>query len=141
MGETEKAEQALSSIVKMQSENGSFPQAKTSITRSSGKPLIVETTSLALLAMMKVDESKYAGEIKKGLDFLMGAMNGGYFGSTQATILAMKAIVEFMKNSAAPSDESLFEVFLNDTPYLMTLGDSMGGKKSRAFKPQIIPKI
>ena len=125
MGQKDKAEQAVTKIVNNQAEDGSFPQAKTSITRSSGKSLLIETTSLAILGMLKVDDTKWGENIKKGIDYLMTAMNGGYFGSTQATILAMKALVEYMKVTATPSDQSLFEVFLEKTAYLMKIGDSM----------------
>jgi hypothetical protein len=125
MGEKEKAKAAVEKLISKQSEDGSFPQAKTSITRSSGKSLLVETTSLALLSMLRVDYSEWATPIKKAVDYLMGAMNGGYFGSTQATILAMKALVEFMKISNQSSDEMLFDVIVGKNPYLMTVGDQM----------------
>ena len=125
MGQKDKAEQAVAKIVSNQAENGSFCQAKTSITRSSGKSLLIETTSLAILSMLRVDSLKWENQIKQGVDFIMSKMKGGYFGSTQATILAMKALVEFMSVSAIPSDESLFEVFIENTAYLMKIGDSM----------------
>jgi hypothetical protein len=112
-------------IVSNQSEDGSFPQAETSITRSSGKSLLVETTSLALLSMLRIDYTQWTSQIKRGIDYLMGEMNGGYFGSTQATILAMKAFVEFMKISNSSSNDLQFKVKVLDNLYLMSTGDQM----------------
>lgn len=125
MGQKSKALDTLEQLIDAQSADGSFPQAKTSITRSSGKGLAIEATSLALLCMLRVDDSRWASQIKKAVDYLMGQMNGGYFGSTQATILAMKALVEFMKVSSASSDRLQFEVSVGAGQYLMTVGDQM----------------
>ena len=125
MGEKDKAKKAVERIISNQAEDGSFCEAKTSITRSSGKSLQVETTSLALLSMLRVDYTTYTTPIKKAVDYLIGAMNGGYFGSTQATILAMKALVEFMKISNQSSSEMDFDVIVQNNPYLMTVGDKM----------------
>ena len=125
MGENKKAEDAVTKMINYQVKNGSFPQSKTSITRSSGKSLLIETTSLALLSMLKVNPDKWADQIKKSVDFLLSSMNCGYFGSTQATILAMKALVEFMKENTKISDECLFEVSLNSSKYSLKVGDNM----------------
>lgn len=125
MGQQEKARHVVDQIAASQNADGSFNDAKTSITRSSGKPLHIETTSLALLCMLRVDFGQWTTQIKKAVDFLMKQMNGGYFGSTQATILAMKALVEFMEKSSSCSDDCQFEVVLNESLHLMTVGDKM----------------
>lgn len=125
MGQTQKAKQAVHTVVQSQSADGSFRNAKTSITRSCGKSLHVETTSLAVLSMLRVDPDQWSGEIKNAIDFLMHKMNGGYFGSTQATILAMKAFVEFMAVNGSQSGEAEFEVSLNNNAYCITIGDKI----------------
>ena len=45
MGQKNKAEQAITKIVNNQAKDGSFPQAKTSITRSSGNCLLYTSPS------------------------------------------------------------------------------------------------
>ena len=125
MGQKDKAMKVVEKIIFNQIEDGSFSQAKTSISRSSGKSLIVETTSLALISMLRVDYTRYTVPIKKAVDYLIREMNGGYFGSTQATILAMKALVEFMKISTKSSREMEFDVIVQNNLYLMAVGDTM----------------
>ena len=125
MGQKDKAIKTLQNIIPNQSPDGSFSRAKTSITRSSGKSLIVETTSLALISMLRVDYTRYTVPIKKALDYLIREMNGGYFGSTQATILAMKALIEFMKISTKSSTEMGFDVIVQNNLYSMIVGDTM----------------
>jgi len=78
------------------SNNGSIQGAKTSITRSWGASLIVETTSLAILAWMK-DYSSYIKPVADALKFIHSQAKSGRFGSTQASILALKAIVSYDK--------------------------------------------
>lgn len=75
--------------------------------------------------MLRVDDSRWISQIKKAVDYLIKQMNGGYFGSTQATILAMKALVEFIKVSNSSSDRFEFEISINGNQHLMTVGDQM----------------
>lgn len=125
MGQKEKAKEVVEDIIKCQTPEGSFEDARTSITRSCGTSLYIETTSLALLCMLRVDYAQWTVQIRKAVDFLMKRMNSGYFGSTQATILAMKALIEYLKMSKSPSDDLQFEVILNEYAYLMDVGDKM----------------
>jgi len=68
--------------------------ADRSVTNSMGASLQVETTALAVLAMIK--GGKEYGEILPSINFLLAKRSGvGRFGSTQATVLALKAITEF----------------------------------------------
>jgi hypothetical protein len=59
-----------------------------------GKSLEVETTALAALAWMK-DYSTFGNEERKAIKFIHQKARGTNFGSTQATILALKAIITF----------------------------------------------
>ena len=115
----------IEELISNQSKNGSFDKSKTSITRSSGKSLIIETTSLALLSMLKVDPTMWQTQIKKGVKYLIREMNKGFFRSTQATVLAMKALIEVMKISNQSSKEMEFDVIVQNKPHIMLIGDSM----------------
>ena len=50
-----------------QSEDGSVQGASTSFVGSSGKNLILETTSLAVISWINSDPNAYASNIKNGL--------------------------------------------------------------------------
>jgi hypothetical protein len=63
-----------------------------SITGSTGSNLIMETTSLAILAFVR-SPSRYAPQLDAAFDWLMSQCKNGRFGATQATILALKAII------------------------------------------------
>jgi len=69
-----------------------------SITRSGGRSLKVETTALAALAWLKMPA--FTQQAGKAIEWIIKSRSGsGGFGSTQATILALKALVEHSKAS------------------------------------------
>ena len=84
-------------LVSLQAKSGGFPGAKESITMSGGASLEEETTSLATLALMKAspDHSRDP-EIRRAVAFLDGHRGGyGAWASTQASILALKALTAY----------------------------------------------
>jgi len=66
----------------------------TSITYSYGDGLLIEATSLAAYAWMKTP-TEYIEPIEKAMKWLYTRCKDGAFGSTQSTILALKAIVRY----------------------------------------------
>ena len=92
---------ALDRLVGLQKADGAFAGADHSITRSGGDALDIETTSLAVLAL--VDGGRGASpEVRKAVEWLNGHRNGyGNFSSTQATILALKALGAYAEASRA----------------------------------------
>jgi len=74
--------------------------AVTSITRSGGDALAIETTALSVLAWMR--EPAYAANVEKGLKWLVESNKSGRFGSTQSTILALRSIVAYDSARARP---------------------------------------
>ncbi|MFZ6731341.1 MG2 domain-containing protein [Undibacterium sp. Ji42W] len=92
---SEKARRtAVDKLVDMQNANGSWTNADHSITRSGGSNLHIETTSLAVLAMLKADG--HLEQARKGITWLQANRSGfGQWGATQATVLALKAIIAF----------------------------------------------
>ena len=85
---------AAAKLAKMQSASGAWTNASHSITRSGGVNLHIETTSLAILALLKSDA--YQEEARKGITWLQNNRGGfGQWGATQATVLALKAITTF----------------------------------------------
>ncbi len=86
----------LSRLSDLQKEDGRLEAADGTITRSGGLSMQVETTALAAIAWMKHPSGGAAA--KKAVEWLTkNRQGGGGFGSTQATVLALKALVENSK--------------------------------------------
>ncbi len=76
-----------------------FPAKGMSLTYAHGDGATVETTALAALAMIRTGE--FTNDANQALTYLIKAKAGnGTWGSTQATILALKALIAGM--SASP---------------------------------------
>src|SRR6202041_1126073 len=68
----------------------SFPAGGHSLSYARGDSMTVETTALAVLAMQK--SGQFPNEVNKALLYLVKSKDAhGTWGSTQATILALKA--------------------------------------------------
>ncbi|MBX9680461.1 MAG: zf-HC2 domain-containing protein [Gemmataceae bacterium] len=84
----------------LQTEKGNLPGAKTSITGSMGVSLEVETTALAMLGWVKANRpEEFQASIQKAMQWMSSQRQGGGFGQTQSTILALKALVAHAKAS------------------------------------------
>ncbi len=110
-GEKAKAVKAIESLVKLQQPNGSW-SGHQSITCSGGQGLTVETTSLVAMALLKSKSEIPA--LNKAVKFITQARSGyGDFGSTQATILALKCLTEYAKFSRQTAESGAVEVFVD----------------------------
>ena len=91
-GEKAIGKDLLEKLAKAQQEDGHLDAKETSITRSGGMSLTTETTALAALAWLK--DPNFAVHSNKAVEWINQHRDGGGFGgSTQATILALKALV------------------------------------------------
>jgi hypothetical protein len=91
-----------------------FPSKGMSLAYSHGDGVSVETTALAVLAMIK--SGQFTNSVNQGLTYLIKVkQSGGHWGSTQATILALKAMVAGL---GGPKQEgkALFTVLVNGKP-------------------------
>ena len=87
-----------------------YPSKATSLAYSRGDGISVETTALAALAMLKTGQ--FTNSVNESLTYLVKAKGNGHWGSTQATILALKALVAGM--GGAPVDKAYpFAIKLN----------------------------
>ena len=93
----ERAEVISQRVVNNQNlETGAVEGAASSITSSSGKSLLLETTSLCVINWLNQDPSKFSPQIDLGMKYLLSSINdGGRFGSTQSTVLTLKALVKY----------------------------------------------
>jgi hypothetical protein len=78
--------------------DGYLDGAKTSITGSAGRTLQIETTALAVLGWLRSARPEFAVPVRAAVGWI-GKQRGGYggFGSTQSTILALKALIAYTK--------------------------------------------
>jgi hypothetical protein len=89
----------LKTVAGAQREDGHLDAGKTSITGSGGRDLEIETTALAVLGWLKANRpGDFNVPVQKAIKWI-GQQRGGYggFGSTQSTILALKALITFAK--------------------------------------------
>lgn len=112
--DTERALEVIKSLAERQGTDGSLRRSATSVTRSTGKCLAVETTSLALIAFLRADPSAFSENIDKSVKFLVKSMNQGFWGSTQSTILAMRALIEFQNKNKTSEQRFAFGISIND---------------------------
>jgi hypothetical protein len=97
--------------------------ATASVTNSTGVALEIESTALAVLGWLKANE---AGQFRPNVDTAckwIGSKRSGNgdFGSTQSTILALKALIEFARTNKRPAEDGTVSVFVG--------GEKVGEKK------------
>lgn len=103
---------AAKRLAAMQESDGAFRKADHSITRSGGTNLHVETTSLAVLALL--DAGGFDGEVRRSIDWLQNNRSGfGEWGATQATVLALEAMTAYAKDSRKMSGSGTVSVRVN----------------------------
>lgn len=111
--ETTKGDEAMKVLISKQDKNGSFTGTTHSITYSQGNSLTIETTSIAIMAMLK-SPSKNAVGMSNAVQYLVGSRSGsGVFSSTQGTILALKALTEYAKFSKKTTEDGTIQVFVD----------------------------
>jgi hypothetical protein len=106
-----RADELMRELVKTQKSDGSFMGLTASVVNSTGQALKLETGSLAALAMLKTKGynkqlAAVIANIQAGKDFY------GY-GSTQGTVLALKAIIGHTKQSKRTEEDGVFALSVN----------------------------
>lgn len=99
----------LEKLAKSQADDGHLDSRQGSITRSGGQSLQIETTALAALAWLKSPD--FAVQADKAVKWIVAhRQGGGGFGSTQATILALKALVEHAKANSRTANAGTLSI-------------------------------
>eukprot|EP00271_Cylindrocystis_brebissonii_P001490 TRINITY_DN1174_c0_g1_i3.p1 TRINITY_DN1174_c0_g1~~TRINITY_DN1174_c0_g1_i3.p1 ORF type:complete len:1643 (-),score=346.01 TRINITY_DN1174_c0_g1_i3:2418-7346(-) len=105
----------------MQAPSGALPGATTSITGSGGNSLLVESTALGVLAWLgaqkaageEVLEDDFGGNCALAMEWMASFCRGGEFGSTQATVLALKAIMAYELAHSSQAVKGTVSLLLN----------------------------
>jgi hypothetical protein len=100
----------LKKVAEAQKADGHLDAERTSITGSGGRDLQIETTALGVLGWLKANNpGEFNASVQKAVKWI-GQQRGGYggFGSTQSTILALKALIAYTRaNKRTPSPGEL----------------------------------
>ncbi|MFP6657961.1 MAG: alpha-2-macroglobulin family protein, partial [Pirellulales bacterium] len=110
-GDDEGLNHLLDKLSGKQEDDGSLSGASTSIVGSGGQALEIETTSLAVLAWLK--NARYAANVEKSMKFLAETCKAGRFGSTQSTVLALRAIVAYDQSRAKPKSPGHLQLYVD----------------------------
>jgi hypothetical protein len=106
------AKTLLDRLAGLQREDGGFAARGPSITSSTGPNLEVETAGLATLAFL-TDPARLPNA-ERAVRFLAARRErGGSFGATQATILALKALVEHGRLARRAATDHAFTITVN----------------------------
>ncbi|RMH45321.1 MAG: hypothetical protein D6689_00150 [Deltaproteobacteria bacterium] len=104
---------ALDKLAGMAGEDGAFAGADHSITRSGGVALTIETTALAAMALMK-GGPRYLPRVTKAIEWIDAHRSGyGGYGSTQSTVLALRALARYAAATRTPRAPGHVDVYVN----------------------------
>ncbi len=112
---TDEAVTLLQTVAGAQKEDGHLDAEKTSITGSGGRDLQIETTALAVLGWLKANPGAFNANLQKAVKWI-GQQRGGYggFGSTQSTILALKALIAYTNANKRTAEGGELRLFVGD---------------------------
>src|SRR5262249_53966910 len=110
------AVELLKKIVEQQQADGHLNAEKTSITGSGGRDLQIETTALAVLGWIKAQRPEVFTVPTRNAVKWIGQQRGGYggFGSTQATILTLKALIAYAKANKKTAESGEITLYVGD---------------------------
>ena len=115
-GENDDAARLMKLLADFQglAKDGSVEGATQSVVGSGGESLKIEATALAMLAWMQ--NPTFAPNVEEAKTYLAEVCKGGRFGSTQSTILALRAIVAYDKLRAKPKAPGSLVLLVDGKP-------------------------
>lgn len=110
---TDKAKEFTKMLLNLQKDDGSWMGLSHSITYSQGQALGVETTSFALLSILRSEQPE-KDRVDKAVRFLCSQRQGkGGFGNSQATIVALKALTAYVVFAKRTNENGQFTLTVN----------------------------
>jgi hypothetical protein len=114
-GKNDVAQEILTKLGTLQKPEGYLEGSERSITGSTGRTLQIETTALAVLAWTKANQPQvFHKQLNPAIKWI-GQQRGGQgaFGSTQSTILALKALLAFAKSKKSVVEPGELKLTVN----------------------------
>lgn len=106
-------------VTKVQNLDGSIrsdsPTA-TTLTNSNGFDLTVQQTAQAIIAWNN-NVAKYTSQITNATGYLFSKISNGYLGSSQASTIALRALVPYFSQFASVNGNGSFVVSVNNQVY------------------------
>jgi uncharacterized protein YfaS (alpha-2-macroglobulin family) len=129
-GEGAEARRLMERLAAKQGKTGVVEGGTQSIVGSSGETLQIETTALAVLAWLR--EPAHLVNVERSMRFLADSCEGGRYGSTQSTVLALRAIVAYDQVRSAKRAAGSVRVYVDGRP----VGNAVkfDGKTQEALK-------
>ena len=113
-GEKPAARALMERLAAKQGKAGAVDGATTSIVGSGGEALAIETTALAVMAWLR--DPTFAGSVERSMKYLAESCQDGRYGSTQSTVLALRAIVAYDRARARPKAPGALRVLVDGRP-------------------------
>jgi hypothetical protein len=113
-GDANGTARLLDNLAGCQQKNGALSGATVSVVGSGGEALAIETTALAVLAWLR--DEHYAEQVERGIQFLAESCKAGRFGSTQSTVLALRAITAYDRARAKPQAPGELQLVVDGRP-------------------------
>jgi hypothetical protein len=113
-GDASGAKALMGRLAEKQGKDGVVAGATQSIVGSSGQTLDIETTALAVLAWMR--EPAWRANVERSMKFLAESNQGGRYGATQSTVLALRAVIAYDKLRGSGLPSGLVRVYVEGRP-------------------------
>lgn len=98
-----RANRYLARLLEQQQPEGLWKGKTHSVLHADGPCFDMETTALGALALMKT--TGHAAPLQRAMQYITGAKTEYGYGSTQSTVLALKALTEYVGNTDVQSGE------------------------------------
>jgi len=138
-GDRKGREKLMGKLADAQTKNGAVAGAVTSITQSGGAALNIETTALAVTAWLR--DENYAAQTEAAMRWLYSTCESGRFGSTQSTVLALRAIIAYDQARAKPKERGEIIVTLDgrEIDRIAFDEDTQGALEFSDFGSKLLP--
>jgi hypothetical protein len=139
-GDRASARLFMDRLAALQDTGGMVSGGTMSIVGSSGVSLNIETTSLAALAWLR--EDAYRAQAQRAINFLNSSCRGGLYGSTQSTVLALRAIVGYDRLRSPSAQPGRLQILVDNMPVGEEIGidgSSQGAIKLPDFSDRLTP--
>jgi uncharacterized protein YfaS (alpha-2-macroglobulin family) len=113
-GDRATARKLVERLAGKQNKTGAVEGGTASIVGSEGESLTIETTSLAALAWLR--DPSQAGAVERSMKYLADSSQDGRYGSTQSTVLALRAIVAYDQQRARPKASGRLRLVVDGQP-------------------------
>lgn len=114
-GDKVQSQKLMKRLADLQRANGGVDKMANSVVGSGGETLELEGAALSTLAWLRNDQ--YAANVEKSIKFLADSCKAGRYGSTQSTVLSLRAILAYDKKHSHPKAAGKVLVFADGNSF------------------------